>query len=196
MGKVLRYGFGILLVVLLIMPTANARVEKGDIIIGPSLQAGLPMGDFGDVAGFGIGIGGVGDYVIGDNLAVGADIVYNFFGSEVSDEDAEGVDIKGPKVLQFGGHAKMYFSPEAETNPYIFGGLAIYSVKQTVSAFGFSASATSSEFGFNGGGGAQFKAGESMRLAAQGHIHIIMSDPSAMYVGGALTLLFNVGGGN
>lgn len=196
MAKALRLVLGIMVVGLLLAPTVNAAVHKGDILLGPSAQVAVPTGDFGDVAKVGFGFGAIGDYLVTDNVGIGADIIYNFFGSKITDAEAEaaGVSIDGPKVLQIGGHAKMFFSPEAETNPFAFIGLGIYSVKQTVSAFGFSASASSSEFGFNGGGGAQFRAGEKMRVAAQGQVHIIMSDPSSMYFGAALSLLFGVGG--
>ncbi len=203
MAKVMRIGLAAAFALFMLVPVANAAVEKGQIFVGPSAQVGLPFGDFGDVAGFGFGFGGVGDYMVSDKLAIGGDIIYNFFSSEL-ESDTEGFEVDSPTVLQIGAHAKMFFNPLEDTNPFVFGGLAIYNSDwggasgsidiPGVGGFDFDVSTSTTDIGLNGGGGAMFKAGDNMNVAAQGHIHMILSDPSAMYVGGAVTLLFGLGG--
>lgn len=202
MVKVLRLGLIAMFAVVLLVPAANAAVEKGKILLGPSGQVAMPFGDFGDVAGFGFGFGAVGDYMIGDDLAIGGDIIYNFFSSDL--ESTEGFDPDSPTVLQIGAHVKKFFNPMEDTNPFVFAGLSIYNSDWGGSSgsidlgefgsFDFDVSASTTDFGLNGGGGAMFKAGDNMNVAAQGHIHMILSDPSAMYIGGAVTLFFGLGG--
>ena len=192
-------------IVMALVPLANAGMNKGDIVAGPTAQVGLPVGDFGDAADVGFGFGAIGDYMVTNNVAIGADVVYNFFSASTDGFQSEGVDVKIDdfKVLQIGAHAKMYFNPMENTNPFVFAGLALYNSKGGGSAsveipgvgtFDGSASGSSTDFGVNAGGGAQFKAGEKMRLAAQAHVHMILSDPSSTYIGAALSLLFGIGG--
>ncbi|MEW5701299.1 MAG: outer membrane beta-barrel protein [Candidatus Zixiibacteriota bacterium] len=178
--------------------TANAQFVKGQFLVGPGAGAAIPMGDFGDAADIGFGFGGVGDYMLTPNLAVGADFMYNMLGAKV-EEDLEDVSVDDFKLLQITGHAKYFFGQDgAKMTPYLFGGAGFYNMKGGVSVdigdIDLDVSASSTEFGVNGGAGMLFKAGEKMKVGVQGAFHNVMTEGDAtQYISAGAFLLFTFG---
>ncbi|MBI1316050.1 outer membrane beta-barrel protein [bacterium] len=62
---------------------------QAQLRVGAGLMTGLPMGDFGDAASFGIGGGVWADYFVTDNIAAGVSLGFLSYGAK---EEVEGSD--------------------------------------------------------------------------------------------------------
>jgi hypothetical protein len=76
----MRKFFGLVLVLLLIAGVAGAQTGpgKGKWTIGPSVGLELPIADYADFAGFGVGITGRAQYGLQNNLALTGDFGYTW----------------------------------------------------------------------------------------------------------------------
>src|SRR5262245_36002418 len=93
----------------LLMLGAGAA-SAGSNYVGLNGRAGLPMGDYGDVAGTGWNLGASGKHYINDMWGFGADLGYHGWGAS---DDLESSLPSGDKVsftaLQATAHAVMAF---------------------------------------------------------------------------------------
>ncbi len=72
------FGLFLLLVLIAGVATAQTGPGKGKWTLGPSVGLELPIGDYADIAGFGIGATGRAQYGLQDNLALTGDFGYTW----------------------------------------------------------------------------------------------------------------------
>jgi len=84
-GVLMKKLFGLLLLFVLVASIATAQTTgpgKEKWTIGPSVGLELPIGDYGDVAGFGIGATARAQYGLQENLALTGDFGYTWHGKK------------------------------------------------------------------------------------------------------------------
>ncbi len=124
----------------------------------------MPMGDFADVAGIGFHIGGFGETRLSTTspIRIRAEIAYNRFGAK-GVEDVGEIEIDGSySVLSFTGNAIYDLPTEGMVRPYVMGGLGLYRFSSDIDADipgvgDVDGGGSSTEFGFNIGGGVAFQ---------------------------------------
>jgi len=160
----------------------NTQKSQAQFRYGGSISMALPVGDWSDIASFGVGIQGDLVYDISDEFFLHGSLGYNHFFTE----DNEFIDASY-SIIPFLVSANYSFD-----GPYISGGLGIYSVRATVSTpgisfFGISAppvetTVTETEIGFNIGAGYMVN-----KLNIGLKYHLV---PDASYLGLSVGLLF------
>ena len=126
-----------------------------------SLDAGIamPMSDWGDVVGTGLGIGVSGSKAMtGSPVFLRGELGFNYY---MSKDQGGGASTKGN---QLGGAFDLGYSfPSSSTvKPYVLGGLNIHRTSLTVdlgSGNGSASDNSGAKLGFNGGVGMRFKMG-------------------------------------
>lgn len=104
----------ILFLVLMGFVALNTQAQfKVGLTVGPQ----IPMGDFGDAYNIGFGGNVVGKYMLNDNMAIGLNIGYNSFGSDVDGVSSSMMPITALYEYHFG---------ENEFKPYIGADLGLY----------------------------------------------------------------------
>lgn len=149
-------GFLTLLTIVLSLTFSNSALAQG---VSVSFHAGgnAPLGDFGDFLDPGASIGLGLEYEVGyvppftDSVSVALE---GFLGRE----EFQGPTDQGLNHLSF--NAKFYFLPRKPVRPFVVGGLGVYDFTPGPS-----------EFGFNAGGGVQFRASSvfAVEVAAKYH---------------------------
>ena len=100
---------------------------------GVNLMTGMPMGDFGDAAGFGIGGGVDFNYYVADQIAVGLEVGYISFPGESIDVLGVSVDLPGYTMIPIIAKGTYYFNDEDEGfRPYAGLGVGFYMLSQTI----------------------------------------------------------------
>ena len=161
----------------LLMLGAGAA-SAGSNYVGLTGGAGLPMGDYGDVAGTGWNIGASGTHYINDMWGFGADLGYHGWGAS---EDLESSLPSGDKIsftaLQATAHAVMAFQTSGNVRPYAKFGAGMYNLglKYESATLG-DADESESKFGYNVGAGMNFLTSSNMRWGVYGAYHIIPVD--------------------
>jgi hypothetical protein len=142
-------------------PVQALSVVEGDTEIGIGIGAGVPIGNFGDVADPGFVIGASTGYYLSPNAALGVEVVFNHFPVTSELEAFLSAFIGAPvdasyRVLQLIGYGKF---PLVDGNfaPYVKVCAGLYSLGAKVEALGVSDTESESKFGFGGGLGGQFK---------------------------------------
>jgi outer membrane protein W len=103
--------------------TVNAQIR-----LGAGVMTGLPMGDFADVFGFGIGGGVSGEYMLTDNIGAGLSVGFLSFAPQSEFEDIASNLTMIPIHLQGNYH----FMPGEDFNFYAGLGLGINMITSTV----------------------------------------------------------------
>ena len=127
---------------LVVTASANAQMESSSRF-GLSAGVALPMGDFGDVAGLGIHVGGHLQMPLGEKLKLRLNGDFGTYGGDVT-----GLD----NITLLGGVANllMPITTTSALKPYLLGGLGFY--QWTVNGTG-GGSADQSDLAFNVGAG-------------------------------------------
>ncbi len=121
-------------IALMVVISANAQIK-----VGACLNVGMPMGDFADGSGLGVGLTAYGKYMVTDKVAVGAQIGAIRFG----EKDNNGVKTT---IMPITGLVNYYFLTN-KFMPYVGADLGIYSVKSEVSILNTTYSDTNSKIG-------------------------------------------------
>lgn len=143
----------------------------------------FPTSDFGDYAKTGwMAFGGAGIRVGPEGLSVGADLFYG-------QNNHKGEILEGEKTTPYGamGYVSYSFQTAGKITPYVFGGAGVLIHK-------FSATGVSSEsetqFGYEGGVGADFMVSPQVSIFAEGR-YIGSKDTQFFFAGAGLS--FQVG---
>ena len=152
-----------------LLSLAAPAAHANEMSFGLKAGASIPMGDFKDAVGTGF-LGGVyGDYGVTPQVAVGVDIVGNFYGESSDLKDAfAAAGLPDPKasitVIQFGVHGK--WAQAVTTGPELQVGVGLYNAKPK-DGDGVT------KFGFNVGAGYKFWHNDAMTLGVEGSWHNI-----------------------
>lgn len=76
--------FGLLLILVLVAGIASAETGpgKGKMTLGPTITPELPIGDYADVAGFGVGVGARFQFGLQENIALTGDFGWTWHGKK------------------------------------------------------------------------------------------------------------------
>ncbi|MCI0596447.1 MAG: porin family protein [candidate division Zixibacteria bacterium] len=147
----------------------------------------LPMGDFGDAFKMGWRAGANVGYFVTDQIQIGGTGAY----SQNKVDDTTGVGDAKFNIWQFGAFGKYMFKMQNPTiAPYVRAGLSMYSGKVSVSG---SSSASSTDFGINGGLGVSFAVSPTASVFVEGAYHNIFTDVTStnyLAANAGLSLMF------
>lgn len=179
------------LALMLVAPQAHAAA--GEWTIGLNGGVASPLGDFKDAAKLGF-MGGVSfDYMVTENMALGAD--GSFISNKGSDLLNDGLTLAAGvpttakfTMMQGGAHLKYMFpmASESSMSPYVVGGLGIYNMKSKVESTNalFTGDVSESKFGARGGLGFMYKTSEKVGIGVEGNFHWINTDiTSTQFIG-------------
>lgn len=137
---------------LVALTAPSARAQASPLRFGAQAGLALPMGDFGDVAGLGLHLGGHMNLPLDGPLALRFDADYGRYAGE----GGPGVD----NVSLLGGVANLVYRIEtaSELKPYLLGGLGLY--RSRIEGTGGGAT-TASDLAFAVGVGYDFRLGSA-----------------------------------
>jgi len=175
----------LLLTALTIASLASAQENR----LSVGLEAGLPIGDFGDVTTFGIGASVGYEVPVGDNLGVVAQVGYLYFAGKDYSIGIANIDGPNWSVIPAQVGAKYYFT-ENQEGFYAMGLVGIHALSYTVP--GFSATlpeVTVSDTQLSFAPGLGYVVGENIDLALR--YQIISGDGGSLsYMGVRAAYLF------
>ena len=182
---------------------ASGAASAGTMTFGLGGGVTKPIGDFADFAKLGFNGGVYGDYWLKDNYAFGVDLTGNFLKGKSDFVDAlTSTTYPDPSVkatlISFGAHGK--WAPpmeDASVSPWITYGVALYNISTKIEDAGPSANIDNSDskFGFNGGGGLDFKGNDSMKPGVDVKYHYVMTDDKATsYITAGVHVTFSTTG--
>ena len=153
--------------------SANA----GSSLIGLTGGLGIPTGDYGDAASNGWHLGATGTHMMNDQWGFGGDLAYHSWnGSEDMNAGAEALFGPGSEfkwsALQASAHAVMAIPTQGNAQPYAKVGFGLYNMGLKLTSPSGDASDSQSEFGFNVGGGMNFRTQGNMSWGVNGAYHI------------------------
>ena len=178
------------LFILLLLPACFAATAQAQVagppawIAGGDLRGNLPMGDFSDVASFGVGGTVYAGYMFSPMFALTFRTGYIFTGGKEIQGTLGGVSgtlktnygvaplLGGAKVLFGEGDMRGYIG--AEAGMYILN--ASYEVKNALGGAVTSGSDSDTKFGYSPAIGAQFRAGRTMMVDAHVEYTAIPTD--------------------
>jgi opacity protein-like surface antigen len=136
----------------LALTSSVAAAQMAEPRFGVKAGIALPTGDFGDVAGLGLHLGGHFSLPLQNAFSLRLDAEYATYGGE----DNTGLD----NVSLFGGMANLVYrmQTQSELKPYFLGGVGMYNARFEATGGG---SASEADFAFNVGVGYDFKLGGS-----------------------------------
>ncbi|NUO65032.1 MAG: outer membrane beta-barrel protein [Gemmatimonadaceae bacterium] len=146
---------------LVVVPSvSHAQRSRAASPVKFSLDAGIamPMSDWGDAVGTGLGIGVSGaKQMTGSPVFLRGELGFNYY---MSKDQGGGLSTKGNQI---GGAFDLGYSfPSSSTvKPYVLGGLNIHRTSLTaeITNGGSASDNSGAKFGFNGGVGMRFKMG-------------------------------------
>ena len=168
----------------LLVFVAGAAHASGNWL-GVTGGAGVPTGDYGDVASMGWQFGVVGVHMVDEQFGIGADLGYHMWnGSDDANAAAElafgpGSEIKWSAV-QGTAHAIYAIPTQGTVSPYLRGGLGLYNVTSKLETTGSDVSDSQSKFGFNLGAGMNFASTGKARWGLVGQYHIVPVEGSSV----------------
>jgi opacity protein-like surface antigen len=161
--------------------------------------AGLPTGDYGDVASTGWQFGVTGTRMVNDQWGIGGDIGYHMWnGSNDANAAAELAFGAGSEwkwsALQATGHAILAIPTQGKVSPYLRGGLGIYNVTSKLESPAGDTDASESKLGFNVGAGMNFASSGKARWGVVGQYHIVPVESSNVdFLTVGLNVMWGVG---
>jgi opacity protein-like surface antigen len=163
----------LVLAVVALCLVGTASAQQGAMSVGGGLNLGLPMGSFADGAGFGFGFQARFQYGLSNDLALAGSLGY------ISFAEKNGV---GQSVLPILASARYYFTP-GSGRVYGQADLGLTSLTASVTVFGFSGSASTTNFSLGFGGGYEMPIGDKLELdLGTGYNIVLASGGSASYI--------------
>jgi len=174
-----------LLAAVLVTSATAAHAANKTFGVGGGMS--MPIGNFADFAKMGYNGGVYGDYWIKTNYAFGADITGNFFGGNSDLVDGLKSTVYpdasvSSALINFGVHGMWVATKEGgAVTPWITYGVGYYNVSAKIENAGVGRNLDNSDgkFGFNGGGGLNFKGNDSMTPGVDVKYHYVMTDNDA-----------------
>jgi outer membrane protein W len=150
---------------------------SGQISVGATIGAQLPMGDFSDIAKTGFGFNAMGTYSLDDNMAVGLNIGYNQFG-KVEIPFFEETETITYSMIPITGLFHYYFS-NGTLRPFAGADLGLYSMGAKVKFMGVETSDSKTYFGFAPTVGAMYELNDDVFLCGNLKYHYVSSEDIA-----------------
>ena len=179
----------IVFAMLAVLAATPVFADKGEFWFGLNGGISGPQGDFGDDADMGFHGTLTTTYFLTPVLGIGADVGYHWWGATDSfdddlkflDEDLGATFPSGAEGsfsgIQVTGQATFMIPMEGKSRPYLTGGLGIYSTKVGVENAEFLVdSESSSDFGFNLGGGINWMVSPMYQVGIGAAYHSIQGD--------------------
>lgn len=155
---------------------------NGQLKIGGTLGLQMPTGDFGDAADTGFGINAVGKYFLSDQMAVGLNVGYGTFSTELDDLKFFNIPVTGLFEYHFG-------KPESTVIPYLGGDLGLYSLGSKYDG----ESDSEMYFGFAPAVGINYPLSDLLSLNANLKYHVVLSEGDATtYMGLNVGLIYTI----
>ena len=151
--------------------------------VGVGAEVGVPMGDFNNYSSVGFGgIGTVG-YMVDENLTVTGKIGFLSFSGKDQTVAAKTVSGSSVTVIPILVGGRYFFMPPADMRIYGSADIGIYSI----------GNGGGSKFGFAPAVGAQFKAGDNMKVDVHADYTYISTDvTSTTWLGIGVGLVFDL----
>lgn len=158
----------------LLMLGAGAANAAGPFWLGVNAGAGIPTGDYGDVAAKGWNLGLTGTRMINDKWGVGADAGYHSWGASdaLKETLAPGEEFKW-SAIQATGHAMLRFPTTSKVKPYAKAGVGMYNIKGSFTSPSGDVETSKSKLGFNFGAGMHVMTQGNMMWGINGTYHMI-----------------------
>ncbi len=157
-----------------------------DITGGVNVMLGLPMGTFGDAAGFGIGGGIEGNYFIQDKFSVGIEAGYLAFAAK----DVLGIDNSATMIPVLA--KATYFFMEDEFMPYASLGVGFYAVTTKIEGellgVSFDSETDLGGFGISPRVGAQYEVGDGFWINANVQYNLLFNGETTESTVGGVTV--------
>lgn len=163
-----------LVVALCLVGTASA--QQGAMAVGGGLNLGLPLGDFGNSAGFGFGFQARFQYGLQEQVALAASLGYISFAEK---------NTISSSVFPILVSGRFYFAPGGGAYGQADAGLTSLSqdINLSIGGFSFSGSGSSTNFSLGFGGGYETPVGDKLNLDVGAAYNIILaSGGSASYI--------------
>ena len=149
--------------------------------VGVNVGTSIPLGTLSDGAGIGFHVGGEYCYMLNEQFGLGGDLVYHKLGSKDVTVGSFTASSKF-STLQYTVHGKYMFPATGDVKPYLKVGMGLYSSTakfESNSSIVGEGEATSTDFGLNFGGGADWKINDRMGWGLNGAYHYISSEGDA-----------------
>lgn len=194
----------VMLLAAVVLTSASAAYASGTMTFGVGGGVTSPLGDFSKVTKLGFNGGVYGDYWLKPNYAFGVDITGNFLSAKDDFKNAlKSTQYPDPSfketVISFGVHGKWVASmKDASVSPWLTYGVAMYNAKAKITDAGpfLNGDNSVNKFGFNGGGGLDFKGNASMKPGVDVKYNYIMTDNKATsYLTAGVHVTFSTNGG-
>lgn len=160
---------------------------QGQIKVGGTLGLQMPMGDFADGYNAGVGIHAVGKYFLQENMAVGLNLGYSKFGSEVENFSSSMVPITGLFEYHLGSPG------EGKVRPYVGGDAGLYSFGAKGKIMGIEYSDSELYFGIAPTAGVTYELSELLSLCGNLKYNIVFSEgESVSFLGINVGILYSI----
>jgi len=158
---------------------------QAQMSIGVTGGIALPMGDFGTALNMGFGGGLVGKYMLNENMAVGANVGYIQFSTDLDGFSTSMMPITG--LFE-------YYLGSGSFKPYLGADLGMYNLSVTVTYLDTEISASEMYFGFAPTAGFLYGINDNMAFNVNAKYHYVMSgDGSSTFLGVNLGLIYTLG---
>lgn len=150
------------------------EAHAGSVLLGLAGGAGLPAGNFDEIAQGGWHIGGTATWMYRPRSGLGVDVAYLGLGAG---PDPKAVEVGGPgstfepSVIQMTGHYLRLVSTEGPVTPWFKLGLGSYISKLRVEGGQVTSDNSHQSFGLNAGIGANYTVGERWAIGISGTYH-------------------------
>ena len=170
----------IVLAMLAALAATPALAEKGDFWFGLNTGVSSPTGDAGD--GMDLGFQGtlVTNYMLTPSLGIGADLGYHWW--NVNDDFVPAGAEANSNVIQATAQGTYMFATGGKALPYLKGGLGLYRGSFEISGATdplLNSETTSSDFGYNIGGGMNWNVSPMYQMGLGAQYHSIQTDGEA-----------------
>jgi hypothetical protein len=167
----------IVLAMLAALAATPALAEKGDFWFGLNSGVSSPTGDAGDVMDLGFQGTLVTNYMLTPAFGVGADIGYHWWG--VKDDFIPAGGEANANFIQATAQGTYMFATGGKAMPYLKGGLGLYRGTNEVTGATDpldNFESTSSDFGFNVGGGMNWNVSPMYQMGVGALYHSVQTD--------------------
>ncbi len=164
------------LLLLALAASTAAAAGTGNMIVGGMAGAGIPTGQFGDVADAGFSGGGFVEFMATPNLALGVDALFHGPGGKEAyiNTFPNSVDDVTFEVLQFTAHGRWMFTSDLPVVPYAIVGGGVYHFTEKYHGSQVSDD-SSTKGGIFGGIGAEYGLTSMLRVGVEGDWHDVFT---------------------
>jgi hypothetical protein len=158
--------------------------SQGQIQVGATVGTQIPTGDLGDGAKTGYGFNIAGKYMVHENLAIGLNIGYSKFETELDGLSFTLIPVTGLFEYYFGS---------GKFSPYIGADAGLYNYGARISYMGMVESGSKNYFGFAPTGGILYGLSNKLSFCANLKYNYVLSEPSvATWLGINAGIIFKI----